>query len=93
MLNSKCAPSNKNNFKMLFQDYEIEKLREAVYLHIISSEESDYFVVEPQNKKYISTIMSELKELGWNVVLTYGGSGLFIYEKERPRNCVDSQEI
>ena len=39
----------------------------------------------------INTTVKELKELGWNCKLSFGGTGLFIYSTEnQPRGCWDS---
>lgn len=73
-------------------------LRRDLYEHVISHEESDYFSLDEFNqrvnnmettKKLVGEVMKELQKLGWNCVLSFGGTGLFIYADKKPANCYD----
>jgi hypothetical protein len=95
--------NNKNNFKNYNYNRVIKQLRNDIYNHLISRrEETDYFDIENFRKKYnyndqddsenfeiiLKQIIDELKKLGWNIELSYGDTGLFIYStEEKPPNC------
>jgi hypothetical protein len=77
-------------------------LRLAIYEHVISHEETDYFSLdrfirtivnmkEPSMetiKLLLSDLTKELESLGWKCVLAYGNTSLFIYtSSDPPKNC------
>ncbi len=77
-------------------------LRRDLYEHIISHSESDYFSLDEFNqrvnnmdttKKLVEEVILELKELGWNCQLSFGGTGLFVYGKEKPKECWDGDTL
>ncbi len=91
---------NKNNFLKLKYGRCNCYLRRAIYEHIISHEEKDYFSIEEFNEskvhdmkmsqKLIDEIVPELIELGWKCKKAYGNGGLFIYSTEKPpKNCYE----
>ena len=94
---AKLRPENKETFASLNYDRVKCYLRRDIYEHIISHEEKDYFELDAFNKdrindmdkvtQMVTELMKELEQLGWNCQLSYGGTGLFIYENEPPSNC------
>jgi len=92
------SPKNKQNFAEEYTEYITRKLREEIYLHVISSEEKQYFVLDNFFKKYkksdnkliIEKLILELEANGWNCKTSFGGTGLFIYSTEKPpSNCYE----
>jgi hypothetical protein len=89
---------NKDIFSTLFYNTVFCYLRKSVYEHIISKDENSFFDLEQFGKLYfndnpnrvdlitkLSTeIQLELKELGWNCKLSFGGTALFIYSTDNP---------
>ena len=89
---------NKDIFSTLFYNRVFCYLRKSVYEHIISKDENSFFDLEQFGKLYfndnpnrvdlitkLSTeIQLELKELGWNCKLSFGGTALFIYSTDNP---------
>lgn len=88
---------NRRNFGTLTYNRVKAYLRRELYEHILMSEEKDYFSIDIFDKKWINDIektkqmvqevRDELHELGWNTATSFGGTGLFIYAEEKPRNC------
>jgi hypothetical protein len=72
-------------------------LRKSLYEHIISHEEKDYFSLDEFNSKFnckmeitqniLSQLIPELQKLGWNCTLSFGNTGLFIYNENKPPTC------
>ena len=91
--------SNKQNFPEMFYNRMKCYLRKEIYEHMIShsNQESEYFSLDDfsnklNNKdffdKMIKEVQEELKIVGWNSKLSFGGTGLFIYSSEEPpSNC------
>ena len=89
---------NKDIFSTLFYNKVFCYLRKSIYEHVISKDENSFFDLEQFGKLYfndntnrvdlitkLSTeIQLELKELGWNCKLSYGGTALFIYSTDNP---------
>lgn len=94
---SNIKPSNKVEFESLNYDRVKCYLRRDLYEHIISHDDREYFEIDAFAKnrldnmekvsKMISEIIIELEELGWKCKLSYGGTGLFIFENDPPSNC------
>lgn len=89
------------NKHSLFKQYCLEKLSEDIYLNILSrkSEEEYYncnkllrdtFMNDTElRNECVQIIMKHLEKEGWKTSLSFGGTGLFVYQKEKPRNCFD----
>lgn len=91
---------NKNNFIKLKYGRCKCYLRRAIYEHMITYEEKDYFSLEEFNETRVKNmkmtqrlaneIIEELKVLGWKCKRAYGQTGLFIYSTEKPpSNCYE----
>lgn len=84
-------------FPELLNEYHLCKLREHIYLHILRNIQTDFFDIEVFNRQYvkdmkktdefIQIIIKELDDKGWKTFIGYGGTGLFIYDKEKPKNA------
>lgn len=89
--------NNKSNFLKLHRLRSQCYLRKDIYEHILSHSENEYYSLDdfmakkiPETNLIIDEIMAELKSLGWNVKLAFGGTGLFIYSTEQPpNNCYE----
>jgi len=92
-MNDNYSPKNKHKFQSMLDIYNLDLLRSQIQLHIISSAESEYFVVPDGKEKYMDTIIKELNDIGWKTSLSYGNTGLFIYETTPPINCIDSRKL
>lgn len=76
-------------------------LRRDIFEHVISHTETDYFSLDDFNNKrtqnmdlakdLLSEVLVEIKEKGWKCQLSFGGSGLFVYAKDKPKNCWESE--
>lgn len=89
---------NKDNFPVILYNRVSFYLRKEVYEHLIKikcpENENSYFDIEKFNKKFlndmditqkiVSTITSELINLGWKCKLSFGGTALFIFSTEKP---------
>lgn len=74
-------------------------LRRDVFEHVLSHEETDYFSLDDFNTRrvqnmeltvdLVNKVITELVERGWKCTLSFGGTGLFIYRQEKPKNCWD----
>ena len=82
---NKLQPKYKHLFPQLKFNQELEHWREKVFEHIIS-ENKDGFDLTYDNKnidkRIISCLCFELKNLGWKTNLAFGSSVLFIYEND-----------
>jgi hypothetical protein len=91
--------NNKHSFNEMYNTRVVCYLRRDIYEHIINKTENDYFDIErfmtdkrindPKiSSVMVETVMNELRMLGWNCMLAYGKSGLFIYStKDPPPSC------
>ena len=99
---SYLTPSQKDEFWFINNEITEKTLRKAIHDHILTREETDYFVLsefigkEIQSKNDIETIQQmlsdliipELEALGWKCKFSFGDTGLFIYSTENPpENC------
>lgn len=87
---------NKNKFKEIYLYRKKCYLRKELYEHIISHKENEYFILDTflssldknDAKQIISSLIEELKNIGWKCKTSFGGTGLFIYSTENPpSNC------
>lgn len=92
-MNPDCAPSNRMKFIEMERELRLNELRRELFRHIISSSETDYFVVKEEHRMFVPVVRDELHKLGWKTILTYGDTGLFIFENEKPRNCIESKSL
>lgn len=93
-------PKNKANFSLEYSQRILVKLREEVYLHILSHKDTDYYDLDKFRvlnhplsvgalNKMTEQIMIELNKIGWKTRTAYGKTGLFIYDGEKPVNCYE----
>ena len=92
------VPEQKEEFGKWFEHYVRGKLRENIYVHVLQNVNNNqrYFDLGEFNDKYVcdmkltkkitTAIMEELRELGWKVATSYGHTGLFVYDGEKPIN-------
>ncbi len=92
---------NQENYLRNFEDHNCARitnlLRKEIYEHLISRDsENDYFDLDIFSKRHsyinylsiVNTVCEELKELGWNIQLSFGDTGLFIFStEEKPKSC------
>jgi len=88
---------DESTFNEKLDEYHLQKLRKKVYLHILKNNQNDFFDLELFDRKYVKNmkkteewsklLISELEGLGWKTFVGYGGTGLFIYDKEKPANA------
>ena len=88
--------NNKKNFPSLHHKRVKELLRIDIHDHILYHEEKEYysldkFISRYNNPKLIKDIcyelVKELEDIGWKCSLSFGDTGLFIYENDKPSNC------
>jgi hypothetical protein len=89
---------NKESFCDLLFKENLKIMRNELYNFIINGNEQDFYDLDTFNRKYIKNInkthemvdilSNELKNLGWNTYLGFGGTGLYIYStEEKPKNA------
>ena len=93
---------NKDRFKNLVHRRYRTYLRRALFEHIISHEETDYFAFDKfintsrdmkpptmeEVQKLVNELIPELEKLGWKCKKAYGDTALFIYSSsDPPQNC------
>jgi hypothetical protein len=91
------SSENTLQFSDLLKDYYLQQMRQDIYIHILRNNQNDFFDIELFDRKYvkdikvtdklIDIIITELEQLGWKTFLGYGGTGLFIYDKEKPSSA------
>ena len=91
------SSENTLQFSELLKDYYLQQMRQDIYIHILRNNQNDFFDIELFDRKYvkdikvtdklIDIIITELEQLGWKTFLGYGGTGLFIYDKEKPSSA------
>ncbi len=69
--------SRKSESDYICLDIFVSKLNSNTGMSVEISDVSDI----------IPKICKELQDLGWKTALSFGNTGLFIYENERPNNC------
>ena len=91
---SQMIPENKNKFNMFLYKRILAYMRKEIYEIVINGDENNYFEIDVFSYKYklnkdttdklVYDIKTELLNLGWNVKLSFGGTGLFIYSSDKP---------
>lgn len=88
--------------EILFKQFCMNKLIDDVYFNLISrGDESEYYNcnkllrdVFRNDSKLRDECVSELRKMleqnGWKTSVGFGGTGLFIYQHDKPHNCFDS---
>ncbi len=86
--------SNKENFHEILYKEHLSILRKEVGYMMLQRNESDFYDIDSFNRKYvknmnktkemIDTIVEELKTLGWNTFIGFGGTGLYVYSDKKP---------
>jgi hypothetical protein len=86
--------SNKDKFSDEFFKKYLIKLRKIVADHMLRCNENDFVDLDTFNRKYVkdmaktrqmaAIVSDELKQLGWNTLLGFGETGLYIYSTDEP---------
>lgn len=87
--------STSNDLSILKYNEDVRKLREELYYFLLRrKDEDDYYDLEKFNKMYVNNMQfiismvgivgKELFDLGWNVEMGLGNTGLFIWSKTKP---------
>ena len=92
-----CRPECIDFFEATLETIWLEKLRKKIYLFLLLNRQNDFFDIELFDRNYVKNIkwtekmihviIAELESMGWKTYLGYGGTGLFIYDKERPSSA------
>jgi len=90
------SADNKDNFSKLHHNVVERNLRLAIYEHIISHEENQYFDLETFNRNNLNnmekmieittSIVNELENLGWKCAFSFGQTALFVFSDQPPQN-------
>lgn len=95
---STLRPEYTENFgKDLYNNWE-RQFREEMYLYILKRDSRDYFDFDSFNKRTVNDkilmgemagkILGELKELGWDWTICYGGTGVYVHAPgEKPAHA------
>ena len=88
------TPDNKDSFKAIVEDVWLSTMREHICRHILKGDENNFFDLDEFTQthtkdttittKLSRVLIEELKALGWNCTVTFGGTGLFIYSTSTP---------
>jgi thymidine kinase len=91
---SRLNPKNKEKFSKYCYDRNLAYMRRDIFELVILGDENKFFdldkfsrlnsVSENDIRSMCIVVMDELKNLGWNVKTSFGGTGLFIYSTENP---------
>ena len=91
------SSENTLHFSEFLKDYYLQQMRQEIYVHVLRNNQNDFFDIELFDRKYVKDIkvtdnlieimITELEQLGWKTFLGYGGTGLFIYDKEKPSSA------
>lgn len=84
---------NKDNLSSIWRRRLLERLRKHIYNFMLERrDENDFFDLDSYNRKYvkdmnvtndlINIVVLELKSLGWNIFIGFGGTGLYIYSSD-----------
>ena len=95
------SPQNKDKLIEAHRNRLKCYLRRDLYEHILSHQESDYFSLDQFNtqrsndmnlvKELVNEVILELQQKGWKCQLSFGGTGLFVYANEKPKNCWEDE--
>lgn len=94
---SHFIPENYEEFNKYNFDRNLAYIRKEIYELVIRGDKTQYFDLDKFSndhsvsmkdlKNLVTIVSSELIKLGWVVVSSYGGSGLFVYTGDIPSNC------
>ena len=89
--------TNSETFLETLKAYHLQKMRSKIYIHMLRNNQNDFFDLELFDRTYVKDmkvtdaiteiVIKELEELGWKTFIGYGGTGLFIYDKEKPKSA------
>jgi len=91
-------PENKDDFLRHKYESHVSYMRKEIFELILGCNENNYFEIDTFGKRHgisksfldkmCKNITEELRNLGWNVTTSFGGTGLFIYSTpEPPKSC------
>jgi len=91
---SRLSPENKEKFSKYRYERNLAYMRRDIFELVLLGDENKYFdldkfarvnyVNESDIRDMCNVVMDELKNLGWKVKTSFGGTGLFIYSTENP---------
>lgn len=88
------TPENRENFHDIRNREILKLLRKNIFHLVLKCKEREFFDLEIFNRQHVHSmeitnqlvnqVLEELHSLGWKTILSYGGTGLFIYSTEEP---------
>jgi hypothetical protein len=91
---SDFSPENKDKFYDIRNREILKLLRKNIFHLVLKGNEKEFFDLEIFNRQHVHSteitnllanqVIEELHTLGWKTILSYGGTGLFIYSTEEP---------
>jgi len=95
---SYLKPENKEKFSEYNYQNNISNMRKELVDLILSRNENNYFELDSfrnrhsinksDMEKMCETVSFELKNIGWNIATSFGGTGLFVYSTPNPpKSC------
>lgn len=99
-LPKQLRPDNAHNFHHLHYDISKQRFRKEIYYFLITRKnEKDYYDLykfkemqmlnDEMMTKLLSEIREELHSISWKTATSFGTTGLFVYEKDKPPNCFE----
>lgn len=94
----------KNTFQQRNYEYKLGLLRKEIYELILNAIHSNFVDLDNFCRtklegdkevlcEMVDTVTTELEGLGWSVNTSYGGTALFVYVGDKPKNCYDDSII
>lgn len=92
------TPTNTENFGKELYKYWEQEFRKEMFLYILKRDPRDYYDFDSFNKRSLNDkiamgemankILGELKDLGWDWTICYGGTGVYIHAPgEKPAHA------
>ena len=85
-------PANIENFNNYIEAIYISELREKIYKYVLTGDYDTYFILEnfyrseninkEMSTRITSKLVDELHQLGWKTKIVFGGTSIYIYDKE-----------
>lgn len=100
---NRLKPENKKKFPQYRYERNLAYMRKEIFELTLLGEENNYFEIDNfarrhnlnpnEIDKMCNTVVKELRNLGWNVKISFGGTGLFVYSTEKPPSCCFDDEF
>lgn len=80
--NLNLRPESRHTFKRILKIYTINKLREQLTYHILTSEPGAFFDITDIDRDVVDQACEELKKMKWKIKFLFNDTAIVIFDKD-----------